>query len=185
MTTSITNQYTSLQKYKSLMFYFQKCWCSEMCERWVETGTDCYTDPSSSLDHSTTPFLSWLVCSTMGPEGPALSLQTGSHADIPVSDCPTAAGTQSIFFLNAHLLPLFFALFTQVHLLIDGSVKGQYNILMNHHHHIFWILHLPYKINWWPIHYVTQKENVYVCVYMCKIRKVYVYIVLQRLILKN
>ena len=30
------------------------------------------------------------------------------------------------FLFNAHLLPLFFRLFTQVHLLIDGSVEGQY-----------------------------------------------------------
>ena len=38
----------------------------------------------------------------------------------------TAASTLSIFFLNVHLLPLFFGLFTQVHLLIDSSVAGQY-----------------------------------------------------------
>ena len=31
-----------------------------------------------------------------------------------------------ILLFNTHLLPLFFRLFTQVHLLIDGSVKGQY-----------------------------------------------------------
>ena len=31
-----------------------------------------------------------------------------------------------ILLFNAHLLPLFFRLFTQVHLLIDGSVEGQY-----------------------------------------------------------
>ena len=97
-----------------------------VCERWVETGTDCYIDPSSPLDHSSISFSSWLGCSTVGPEGPALSLQTGSHAGIPVSDWPTAAGTLSIFFLNIHPLLLFFGLFTQVHLLIDGSVEGQY-----------------------------------------------------------
>ena len=32
----------------------------------------------------------------------------------------------SIFFHSVHLLPLFFRLFTQVHLLIDGSIEGQY-----------------------------------------------------------
>ena len=85
-----------------------------MCERWVETGTDCYIDPSFPLDHSSISFSSWLGCSTIGPEGSALSQQTGSHAGIPVP------------FLNVHLLPLFFGLFTQVHLLIDGSVEGQY-----------------------------------------------------------
>ena len=31
-----------------------------------------------------------------------------------------------ILLFNSHLLPLFFRLFTQVHLLIDGSVEGQY-----------------------------------------------------------
>ena len=31
-----------------------------------------------------------------------------------------------ILLLNVHLLPLFFRLFTQEHLLIDGSVEGQY-----------------------------------------------------------
>ena len=31
-----------------------------------------------------------------------------------------------ILLFNAHLLPLFFCLFTQVHLLINGSVEGQY-----------------------------------------------------------
>ena len=32
-----------------------------MCERWVETGTDCYIDPSSSLDHSSTSSSSWVA----------------------------------------------------------------------------------------------------------------------------
>ena len=31
-----------------------------MCEKGVETRTDCYIDPSSSLDHSSTSFESWL-----------------------------------------------------------------------------------------------------------------------------
>ena len=36
-----------------------------------------------------------------------------------------------ILLFNAHLLPLFFRLFTQVHLLIDSSVKGQYITHLN------------------------------------------------------
>ena len=36
-----------------------------------------------------------------------------------------------ILLFNEHLLPLFFHLFTQVHLLIDGSVKGQYITITN------------------------------------------------------
>ena len=41
---------------------------------------------------------------------------------------------EAILLSQAHVLPLFFRLFTQVHLLIDGSVEGQYkksNYLIN------------------------------------------------------
>ena len=126
MTTSITHEYTSLQKYKCLTFYFRKCWFFDVCKRWVEIGTDCYIDPCSSLDHRSSSSPSWLDCSIVGPESPALSLQNGSHAGIPVSNWLMAVRTLSIFFLKAYLLPLFFGLFTQVHLLIDSSVEGQY-----------------------------------------------------------
>ena len=54
----------------------------------------------------------------------ALSLQAGSLSFL--FQLATAAGTLSIFFFNAHRLLLFFGLFTQVHLLIDGSIEGQY-----------------------------------------------------------
>ena len=90
----------------------------------METWTDCYIDPSSSLDHSGTSFASWLVAQPWVTEGrKALSLQAGSHAGIPELDPP---GHLLILFPKAHLLPLFFHLFTKVHLLIDDSVEGQY-----------------------------------------------------------
>ena len=38
-----------------------------------------------------------------------------------------------ILLFNVHLLPLFFRLVTQVNLLIDGSVEGQYKTLSPHH----------------------------------------------------
>ena len=44
----------------------------------------------------------------------------------PVSDWLKLSGHLVILFSKVHLLPLFFHLFTQVHLLIDGSVEGQY-----------------------------------------------------------
>ena len=45
-----------------------------------------------------------------------------------------------IFLFDAHLVPLFFRLFTQVHLLIDGSVEGQYvTIIFNSDFSIFLI----------------------------------------------
>ena len=52
------------------------------CERWVETKTDCYFDPSSS-DHSSTSFSSWLGLFNRG----SLRIQSplsaaGSHFNI-------------------------------------------------------------------------------------------------------
>ena len=38
---------------------FSKGLMSVVCERWVETGKDCYIDPSSSLNHSSTFSASW------------------------------------------------------------------------------------------------------------------------------
>ena len=95
-----------------------------MWERWVETGTDCYIDSSSSLDYSSTSFASWQGLLNRGSlkAQPSASWFSLWHSCL---NWLTASGTLSIFFLNVHLLPLFFGLFTQVHLLIDGSVEGQ------------------------------------------------------------
>ena len=113
---------TLLYKNISLTLYSRKGWCL-CCVWWVETGTDSYIDPSS-LDHNCT-FASWLGLFNRGSlRDAALSLQAGSHSDIPVSTNLTPRAP--IFFHTAHLLPLFFRLFTQVHLLIDSSVKSQY-----------------------------------------------------------
>ena len=38
-------------------FILKRTDVSVVCERWVETGTDCYIDPTSSLDHSTLSYL--------------------------------------------------------------------------------------------------------------------------------
>ena len=98
-----------------------------VCEKWVETRTDCYIDPSSSFDHSSTFSSSWLGCSTVGHWGPqsphSASCFSRWH---PVSNWLKPSGHLVILFSNVHLLPLFFHLFTQVNLLIDGSVEGQY-----------------------------------------------------------
>ena len=76
----------------------------------METGKDCYIDPSSSLDISSTSSASWLGLLNHGSLR-AQSLQAGSHL---------------YYFLTFPLFPLFFCLFTQAHLLIDGLVEGQY-----------------------------------------------------------
>ena len=79
------------------------------------------------LDHSSTSSLPWLGWSTGGHWGPqspqSASLFLHWH---PVSNCLKPSGHLVILFSNVHQLPLFFRLFTQVHLLIDGSVEDQY-----------------------------------------------------------
>ena len=71
-------------------------------------------------------YLGW-GCSTVGHWGPKvlclpLALISASFTQLT----PTASGTWLYNFLTPHQLPLFFCLFTQVHLLIDSSVEGQY-----------------------------------------------------------
>ena len=71
------------------------------------------------------PHLGW-GCSTVGHWGPkalCLPLALTSTSCLQLTRTVCASGYT---FFNAHLLLLFFRLFTQVHLLIDGSVKGQY-----------------------------------------------------------
>ena len=55
-----------------------------------------------------------------------------------------------ILLFNVHLFPLFFRLFTQVHLLIDGSVEDQYvtkipekfvRLILQDR---FWVVHMPF-----------------------------------------
>ena len=98
-----------------------------VCEKWVETRTDCNIDPSSSSTIAALlPHLGW-GCSTVGLWGPQ-SAQSASWFSRwhPVSNCLEPSGHLVILFSNDHLLPLFFRLFTQLHLLIDTSVEGQY-----------------------------------------------------------
>ena len=64
-----------------------------VCERRVETGTDCYIDPSFSLDHSmlcyplSTSSASWLGLLNQGSlRATALSLQAVSHSGLPVTN---------------------------------------------------------------------------------------------------
>ena len=113
-------------------FILERVDVSVVCERWVETGTDCYINPSSSLDHSSTSSTSWLGLLNWGSlRTVALNLQAGLHSGIPVTDLLNGRRHLSIFFHNDHLLPLFFRLFTAVYLLIDVSVEGQYISIEN------------------------------------------------------
>ena len=92
-----------------------------VCERWVGDRDRQLYWPNS------TSFSSWLGCSTVGHWGPkALSLQACSHALASYLQLTQTICSLIISFFNAYLLPLFFRLFTQVYLLIDSSVEGQY-----------------------------------------------------------
>ena len=98
-----------------------------LCERWVETGTDCYIDPSFSPDHSSSSSSSWLGLLDRGSlRAIALSLQAGPHSSLPVHNQLNCRRYLPIFFHNAHLFPLLLPLIYTGASLIDGLVKGQY-----------------------------------------------------------
>ena len=112
---------------------------SVVCERWVETGTDCYIDPTSSPDHSST-YASWLGLLNRGSL--ALTLAFLSPTD------STATGTSLYSFITSTCFCFFFCLFTQVHLLIDSSVKGQYITINNILHQICFNILKWLRLNW-------------------------------------
>ena len=123
------NERTNTLLYKNipLTLYPRKGWCFLCVRDELETGTNFYIDRKFFFDHSNTSFSSWLGCSTVGNWGPqALSLQADSHAGILSPTDSSRPGHLVILLFNIHLLPLFFRLFTQGHLLTDGSVEGQY-----------------------------------------------------------
>ena len=115
-----------IKKNISLTLYSRNglCW---LCVRGeLETGTHCYIltqlllTIAALLSH-----LGW-GCSNVGHWGPkALCLLLA----LTSATCPRltlAVSVLVILLFNIHLLPLFFRLFIQVHLLIDGLVEGQY-----------------------------------------------------------
>ena len=117
MTTSITNEYTSL--YKSLTLYFRKGDACCVRNEWRHGRTAILTHVLLSR------ILAWVAHPevTKAPKPSICSWLSLRH---PVSNCLKPSGHLVILFSNAHTLPLFFHLFTQVHLFIDGSVEGQY-----------------------------------------------------------
>ena len=76
----------------------------------------------SSRDHSSTSSSSWLELLNRGSLRAQIPLSAaGSHFGIL---SPTVHLVILLFYV--HLLPPFFRLFTQAHLLTDGSVESQY-----------------------------------------------------------
>ena len=120
------NERTSTLLYKniSLTLYSRKVDVGGVWEMgWWRGQTAILTQSSS--DHSRTSFSSWLGCSTVGQWGLKalclpLVLNSASCLQLTQAVCALV-----ILLSLAHLLP-FFRLFTQVHLLIYGSVEGQY-----------------------------------------------------------
>ena len=119
-----TNEHTSLKKYISHAL-FSKCWCFLCVRDELVTGRDCSTS-----------FSSWLGCSTVGLWGPKYLCLQLAHILASCFQLTQTVSTLVILFFNIHLLPLFFRLFTQVHILIDRSVEGQpITILINQLRH--------------------------------------------------
>ena len=123
------NEQTNTLLYKNIISHtlFLKGWCLLCVRDELETGTDCYIDPKFFFNHSSTSFSSWLGLFNHG----------SLRAQSPLSATDSQFGNLSptklnhpghlvILLSHTHLLPLFFHLFTQVHLLTDGSVEGQY-----------------------------------------------------------
>ena len=99
-----------------------------VCERWVGDGDRLlHIDPSYS-NHSSTSFASsWLGLLNRGSLRAQIPLSAvGSHFGILSPTDSNHSGHLVISLSYVLLLLLFFRLFTLVHLLIDGSVKGQY-----------------------------------------------------------
>ena len=111
----------------SLTLYSRKGWCWLCVKDELETGTDCHILTQVLLTIASLLSACWLGCSTVGHWGPKPSVWSWFslrwHSIFNSTPTVWALG---ISYSLVHLLPLFFRLFTQVHLLIDGSVKGQY-----------------------------------------------------------
>ena len=99
---------------------------SVVCERLVETKSDCDIDPTFLLTIAgLRPHLGLWLLNRGLLRATALSLQAGPHSDLPVSKQLNCRRHLPMFFHNAHLIPLLPLIYTGASL-IDGSVKGQY-----------------------------------------------------------
>ena len=101
-----------------------------VCERWVGNGDRLLYWPKFfwPLQHFFL-IMAW-VAQPWVTEGPKPSVCRWLSLRHLVSNWLEPSGHLVILLSNIHLLPLFFRLFTQVHLLIDGSVEGQYITLI-------------------------------------------------------
>ena len=178
----------------------------------LEMGTDCYILTPSSSDHSSTSFAFWLghwgpkaLCLPLVLNWHLVPnwLQLQLELELPQTvggtwlyNCLTPTISHhhwiqpclQVKVISRYLrldapVSLFFHLFTQVHLLIDGSVKGQYvtkslhgpkyfNIYVDIYIYIYIYIHLSfYSCTHTYIHTFTQTY-----IYMCVCLYMYIYI---------
>ena len=98
-----------------------------VCERWVGDGDRLLYWPKFFLRPEQHFFL--ILAGVAQPwvtEGPKPSVCCWLSLRHLVSNWLEPSGHLVILLSNTHLLLLFFRLFTQVHLMIDSSVEGQY-----------------------------------------------------------
>ena len=137
--------YIYMRKYTSHTL-FSKGLILVMCERWVGDGTDVnILTPSSSDDSSTSSSFCWAA--QPGSWGPKPSVWSWFELQLELQLTQAVRGTWLYNCLRSILLPIgvciefnhvhrsrwypdifdrMHLLFTQLHLLIDSSVKGQY-----------------------------------------------------------
>ena len=108
------------------LFSIGWCFCCVWEMSWRRGQIAILTPSSSSIIAALLSHLGWVAQPRVTEGRKALNLQAGSHAGILSPPVLNRPGHLFILLSHAHLLPLFLPLFTQVHLLIDGSVEGQY-----------------------------------------------------------
>ena len=130
MMTSITNEYTS---YKNISLTLYSRMGDVSCVWEVSGDKDGLLFwPKFFLAHSSTSFSCWLgVAQPWVTEGPKPSVCSWFSLRHLVSNWLKPSERLVILLSNTHLLPLFFHLFTQVYLLTDGLVEGQYITLFH------------------------------------------------------
>ena len=152
------NKRTNTLLYKNMYlshFILQRVDVSTVCERWVETGTDCYIDPNYSVNHSRTSSASWQVLLNQGRWG--LQHQSSSLAPTLAFLWPadsTAAGTYLYSFIRplaSARLPLIYTGASLHWRLGQGSIYIFILLIVmpdrrgSLHHNYLWLLLWPYS----------------------------------------
>ena len=128
------NERTNTLLYKNIISHilFSKGWCWLCVRGEVETGTECYIlAPKFWPQQLFFLILAGLLNrgSAEGPKAVSLPLTLNLASCLQLIPSPTNSSRLCpgyIFLFDAQLLLRFLRLFTQMHLLIDSSMEGQY-----------------------------------------------------------